>query len=117
MGTRCAPTYANIFMVDFEEKYIYPFINQISVLYLRFIDDIFMIWTKSENELENFIKDLNTKHPSIKFDFKYSKDKIEILDTLVYIDQHKYQKLQTTLYKKQQSLKIAYIRTLNTSIL
>ena len=31
-------------------------------------------------------------------DFKYSKDKIEILDKLVYTDQ--YQKWQTTLYKK-----------------
>ena len=67
------------------------------MLYLRFIDDIFMIWTKSENELKIFMKDLNTKHTSINFDFKYSKDKIEFLDTLFYIDQH--QKLQTALYQ------------------
>ena len=44
MGTKCAPSYANIFMGDFEEKNIYPFINQYSTLYLRYIDDIFMIW-------------------------------------------------------------------------
>ena len=96
MGTRCAPTYANIFETKFEEKYIVPFIKQISMLYLRIIDDIFMIWTKSKNELGNFMKDLNIKHSSIKFDCKYFKDKIEFLDALVYIDQH--QKLQTTLY-------------------
>ena len=93
MGTKCAPAYANI-----EEKHIYLFIKQISMLYLIFIDDMFMIWTKSENERKIFMKDLNTKHPSIKFDFKYSKNKIEFLDTLVYIDQH--QKLQTSLYQK-----------------
>ena len=27
MGTKCAPTYANIFMGHFEEKFIYPKIN------------------------------------------------------------------------------------------
>ena len=41
------------------------------------------------------MKDLNTKHPFMKTDFKYLKDKIEFLGTLVYIDQH--QNLQKTL--------------------
>ena len=42
----------------------------------RFIDNIFIIWAKYKNELKKFMKDLNTHHPSIKFDFKYSKDKL-----------------------------------------
>ena len=46
------------------------------MLYLRFIIDIFMMWAKSENEFKIFMKDLSTKHPSKKFEFKYSKDKI-----------------------------------------
>ena len=33
-----------------------------------------------------------------KIDFEYSKEKSEVLDTLVYIDQH--HNLQTILYKK-----------------
>ena len=41
MGTKCAPSYANIFMGMFEERYIYPLIKKISNFYLRFIDDIF----------------------------------------------------------------------------
>ena len=44
MRTICAPSYANIFMSEFEEKYIYPLINNKSVIYLRYIDDIFMVW-------------------------------------------------------------------------
>ena len=44
-----------------------------------------MIWTGSEQELLDFISDLNKKHPSIKFEFKYSQTKIEFLDVLVYI--------------------------------
>ena len=57
-----------------------------------------MVWTKSENELKSFINEINKKHHSIKFDFKFSKEKIEFLDTLVYKDHHN--RLQTTLYKK-----------------
>ena len=57
-----------------------------TLLYLRFIDDIFMIWTKSEKDLTEFLNELNTKHTSIKFEFKYSRQQIEFLDTLVYID-------------------------------
>ena len=52
MGTICAPTYANTFMSEFEERYIDPLIKIKSGSYLRFIDDIFIVWTKSENELK-----------------------------------------------------------------
>ena len=42
-------------MSESEERYLYPLIKNKSSSYLRFIDDIFMVWTKSENELESFI--------------------------------------------------------------
>ena len=41
---------------------------------------------------------MNKKHHSIKFDFKFSKEKIEFLDNLVYKDHNN--RLQTRLYKK-----------------
>ena len=86
IGTICAPTYASIFMSEFEERYIYPLIKNKSSSYLRFIDDVFMAWVKSENELKAFINEISKKHHSIKFDFKFCKEKIEFLDTLVYKD-------------------------------
>ena len=76
MGTICAPPYANTFMAYSEEKFIYPLIRDVTTLYLRYIDDIILIWTKSENELLTFFEKLNQQHPSIKFEMKYSKDKI-----------------------------------------
>ena len=79
MGTKCAPNYANIFMGVFEEKHIYPFINQCSTIYLHFIDDIFMIWKGSKEQLDNFIKDLNEKHATIKFELKYRRNKSTFL--------------------------------------
>ena len=70
MGTICAPSYANIFMDHFEKKLIYPFIKGLSLIYLRFIDDIFFIWTGNKKDLMKFLNDLNTKDESIKFQYQ-----------------------------------------------
>ena len=44
------------------------------------------------------MNEIYQKTQSIKFDFKFSKENVEFLDTLVYIDSNN--RLQTTLYKK-----------------
>ena len=98
MGTKCAPCYANIFMGNFEEKYIYPLISKLSKSYLRYIDDIFLIWTGTMNEFEHFIENLNKCHSTIKFDYEISKNKVNFLDTTVYKDCNN--KLRTKLYTK-----------------
>ena len=38
------------------------------VVFLHCIDDIFIVWTKSEKQLKDFINELDQKHLSIKFD-------------------------------------------------
>ena len=58
----------------------------------------FMVWTKSEKQLKDFMSGLNQKDPSLKFDFKFDCNQIQFLDTSGYIDQHN--KLQTTLFRK-----------------
>ena len=63
MGTICAPAYANIFMAEFEQKYVYPLIKDKSILFLCYIDDTFIVWTKSEKQLKDFMSELNQKHP------------------------------------------------------
>ena len=98
MGTICAPSYANIFMGIFEEQYIYQFIESNAKLYLRYIDDIFILWTSTRQQFENFISGLNQKHSSIKFDYEMSSTEIPFLDTIVYIDNKNH--LQTRLYWK-----------------
>ena len=83
-------------MSEFEEKHIYPLIKNKSAIHARYIDDIFMVWTKSESELKHFMNKINQKHQAIKFDFKFSKESIEFLDTLIHTDRKN--RLQTTLY-------------------
>ena len=98
MGTICAPAYGNIFMAQFEKQHIHPYIKNKSILYLRYIDDIFMIWAATKQELLIFLEKLNSKHKTIKFEHNISNSNTSFLDTLTYKDKSK--TLQTTLYRK-----------------
>ena len=75
-----------------------PIYQEFSLIYLRFIDDIFFIWTGSKTDLEKFLNELNTKHPSIKFEYEISKERISFLDSVIYI---KNNKLHTKIFKKK----------------
>lgn len=82
IGTRMAPSYANIFMDNLERRLlrdaeVKPYI------WWRYIDDIFIIWTEGERKLEEFIKYLNNAHNTIKFTSKCSVNEIEFLDVRV----------------------------------
>lgn len=96
MGTKMAPSYANIFMGMLESKFLadYPFQP---LVYKRFIDDIFIIWTHGEDELRYFINKYNQAHPTIKFTPVYSSTSVNFLDVTVTIDNGK---LTTKLYRK-----------------
>ena len=98
MGTKCAVIYANLFMSHFEDVHIYQLLANHCPFYKRFIDDIFLLWNGSEDELKAFLEQLNQLHPTIKFDAHYSKTSVEFLDTKVYKSPSG--KLQTTLYIK-----------------
>ena len=64
----------------------------------RFRDDIYMPWTKSEEELMEFKEWMNSIHPSLKFTFDYSREGIEFLDLFVYSNNGQ---IQTKLYSKK----------------
>ena len=46
-----------------------------ALLYLRYIDDIFIIWKKSKEQLITFTTELNKKQRTIKFECKISSQK------------------------------------------
>ena len=75
MGTKLAPNYANLFMTDFETKHVFSYFLQPNY-YRRFIDDIFLIWDHSPQELNDFINHLNTVHSTIKFTKSISDNEI-----------------------------------------
>ena len=96
MGTRMAPSYANIFMAWFEGKLL----NSLSLgptHYYRYIDDIFFIWPHGEKELLAFYKRANELHDSISFTMERSYEEIPFLDVLVKL---KDSTISTSLYTK-----------------
>ena len=93
-------------MSEFDEKYIYPLIKNRSVIYLCYIDDIFMVCIKSESELRQWMSKINKKK-SVRSDFKSSKESIEFLDTLVYTNSKN--RLQTKSIPYSQALRIKSI--------
>ena len=75
MGTACAPSYTNILMGWFEEKFIFPLLTNLSDFYLRFIDDIFLIWNGTKTEFDDFFKKINVILAS-NLNMKYLKQKL-----------------------------------------
>ena len=56
MGTRVAPTYANLFMAHFEETYVYFYRNNYKPrIWFRFIDDIWGIFSGNRNDFQTFV--------------------------------------------------------------
>ena len=96
MGTRVAPSYANIFMNDFEEKHVYTHHLE-PLAWYRYIDDIFCLWQHGEEELEKFTTHLNSVHETIKFTIEKSITSVSFLDTEVHLDN---KNIHMTLYVK-----------------
>lgn len=67
MGTRFAPSYANLFMGLFESRFIqnkHRWSSNI-ILYKRYIDDLIFLWDGSEVEFKEFTNYLNQNHYGI----------------------------------------------------
>ena len=60
-------------MDHFEKTYLPIFRWRTFTRYLRFIDDIFFIWTGNKDHLITFLNNLNTKHNSINSEYQISK--------------------------------------------
>ena len=68
-----------------------------SWLWLRYIVDIFFIWTEGQDKLEEFLYRLNNFHPNVKFAHEKSNSSVNFLDVNVSIVDNK---LETDLFCK-----------------
>ena len=96
IGTKFAPPCTILFMGYFEDKILNSLVEK-PLVWWRYIDDIFMIWQHGEEALKEFLKILNSCHPTIKLTAEYSLNKVHFLDVEV-IDSGK--KPLTDLYAK-----------------
>ena len=101
MGSRIAPPIAIIFM-DAIESMMLSSSDLQPTIYMRYIDDIFGVWTHGIDALDKFFEYLNNFHPSLKFSIERSdqtdKKQIPFLDTIVKIEDNG--SLTTELYIK-----------------
>jgi peptide-methionine (R)-S-oxide reductase len=91
-----APSYANTFMGKFEKQLLESSIER-PLSWYRFIDDMDMKWTQSDEELQNFLSCANSLHPFIKFTHEISNTTISFLDTSSSLSEGE---LSTDLYSK-----------------
>ncbi|CAF4483524.1 unnamed protein product, partial [Rotaria magnacalcarata] len=62
MGSSFTLTLANIFMWKWQKELVRRQ-DMTGEYYGRYIDDVFMTWNKSENELKKVLDNANTWHP------------------------------------------------------
>ena len=82
IGTKFASPYACIFMNEVEteilkSKELQPF------LWLRYIDDIFFMWTHGKEKLTQFLNELNNFRSNLKFTYETSSCTVNFLDVNV----------------------------------
>lgn len=86
MGSNMVLTYANVFMMALEEQHIYTSILFSHVkVWWRYIDDVFVIWSGTQQDLETFFSTHNQMDEDIKFMMVISTHSLQFLDTLFYI--------------------------------
>ena len=99
ISTKFAPTYACIFMDELETDFLNTQ-EYLPLVWYRYIDNIFFIWTQGEEKLfflPIFLADLNKYHPNINFTHESNKECINFLDLKVSLLDNK---LSTNLYIK-----------------
>ena len=86
IGTKFAPAFANLFMTRLEERLLKESAD-LPLVWMRFIDDVFFIWTHGEEKLDSFVNFLNSSHDTIKFTSEHSSNSINFLDVKVSVKQ------------------------------
>ncbi|KAL2076769.1 hypothetical protein ACEWY4_027632 [Coilia grayii] len=87
MGKKFAPSYANIFMANWEEKALDAFPLK-PLHYYRFLDDIWGIWPFTMEDFIKFANHLNTFTPSIRIQYNIHGTEVNFLDTITYKGTH-----------------------------
>ena len=61
MGTKCAPSFANLFLGTLEEKALATWSGPHPLLWLRFLDDVLMLWNRDTTQLQGFLQHMNNQ--------------------------------------------------------
>ena len=107
LGTKMAPSCVNLFM-DVLEKQMLSSYKHKPLVYFRYIDNIFMIWTDKEDSLNDFLTHCKNQNKNIQFEQTISNTSIPFLDVSItlqfcWVDKVPELTLTVFLYKLIQS--------------
>ena len=101
MGKKFAPHYADITMAYWEAQNLPKCILKPKI-YLRYLDDIFMIWEHKKEDFNEFFQTLNSAQTNIKLKSNIQSQELEFLDVLIYKGENfkKFNTFDTKVYFK-----------------
>ena len=98
MGSPLGPVLADIFMCDFEEKWVMKNTNQLTI-WFRYVDDTFTLF-KNKNDALSFLSYLNGRHNNFKFTIEFQQnDEIPLLYILMKRNRESF--FSTSIYRKK----------------
>ena len=83
MGAAFSPTIANIFMSTVINSFLQTQHLQ-PLLLVRYIDDIFIVWTDTTETLTSFLHNLNNFHPNLQYTHEQSTTNVNYLDLTIF---------------------------------
>src|SRR4029434_7762932 len=83
MGQRFAPSYANIYMSEWEQAALAKCPLQ-PIFYFRYLDDIIGAWPHSLSDFDTFLATLNSHHQHITLKATIHSEEIHFLDTTIF---------------------------------
>lgn len=83
MGKNFAPNCANLYLKEFDRRAVTDFHIQ-PLFFFRFLDDTFLLWPGTVQQLHEYETFLNTIIPDIKITLNYNHKEINFLDTTVF---------------------------------
>jgi hypothetical protein len=87
MGTNAAPTLANFYLHKLVDSIINDHTS--TQYYARYIDDLFLLWTGTLNELHVLHDLLNAVNPTLKFTIEYDKGSLNFLDVKLILQDNR----------------------------
>lgn len=87
MGKTFSPGYADTFLAEEEARGL-ELCPDKPLVYLRYLDDIFIIWAHSLEKFQNFMRIFNSLNQTIKFEENISKKSIDFLDVTIFKGKH-----------------------------
>ena len=99
MGSPIWPTLANLFLVNYESKWLKDCPVQFTPKYYRrYVDDIFLRF-RAKDHVQKFFRYMNSRHPNIKFTFEKENDnKVSFFDISITRTENKF---TTSIFRKR----------------